>query len=236
MSGVDLSRIVAIVPVRSLSGAKTRLGEPLDPEERAELVLALLDRTIAAALASRRLCGVTVVSQDPELLRRARAMGAGAVLQRSDGLNEGLEEARAQAGLLGLGPGPAGAGAACSASAGATAATAILVLPADLPLVVADAIDQVVQAAADRGPHAPGGAVVVLVPDRHGTGTNALLLSPPEAIPFRFGEESRAAHRAAAAAAGAAYVEVDGPLGFDVDTPEDLLEADSAGLNHEGGR
>jgi 2-phospho-L-lactate guanylyltransferase (CobY/MobA/RfbA family) len=59
---------------------------------------------------------------------------------------------------------------------------------------------------------------------------------PPDAIPFRFGEGSRAAHAAEAAAAGAAYVELDGPLSFDVDTPEDLLEADRIGLDHEAGR
>ena len=78
--------------------------------------------------------------------------------------------------------------------------------------------------------------MVALVSDRHGTGTNALLVAPPDAIPFRFGEGSRAAHEAAAAAAGAAYVEIRGPLSFDVDTPEDLLQADSSGLGHEAGR
>ncbi len=72
--------------------------------------------------------------------------------------------------------------------------------------------------------------MVVLVPDRHGSGTNALLLAPPNAIDFRFGEGSRAAHAAAAEAAGATYVELDGPLSFDLDTPEDLLEADRRGL------
>ncbi|MGD0863519.1 MAG: 2-phospho-L-lactate guanylyltransferase [Candidatus Limnocylindrales bacterium] len=215
MSAADFSRIVAIVPVRSLSGAKTRLGEPLDPEERADLILAFLRRTVAAALASRRLDGVAVVSKDPELLRQARAMGAASLLQESDGLNEGLVETRE---------------AACAE------ASAILVLPADLPAVSAEAIDRLAEVAVETGRGAPGRPVVVLVPDRHGTGTNALLVSPPDAIPFRFGEDSRAAHAREAAAAGAAYAEVAGPLAFDVDTAEDLLEADSAGLDHEAGR
>jgi 2-phospho-L-lactate guanylyltransferase len=74
------------------------------------------------------------------------------------------------------------------------------------------------------------------VPDHHGTGTNALLVAPADAIPFCFGEGSRAAHAAAAEVAGASYVELDGPLSFDLDTPEDLLDADSRGLDHEAGR
>jgi 2-phospho-L-lactate guanylyltransferase len=215
VTGADLSRIVAVVPVRSLSGGKSRLGEPLDPEERADLVMAMLRRTVAAALATQRLHGVTVVSQDPDLLGEARAMGAAAVLQESDGLNEGLSEARDSA---------------------FDGATAMLVLPADLPEVTAEAIDRVLDAAYDAASRAPDQPVVALVSDRHGTGTNALLVAPPDAIPFRFGEGSRAAHEAAAAAAGAAYVEVRGPLSFDVDTPDDLLQADSSGLGHEAGR
>jgi 2-phospho-L-lactate guanylyltransferase len=83
---------------------------------------------------------------------------------------------------------------------------------------------------------APDKAVVALIPDRHGMGTNALLVAPPNAIPFCFGEGSRAAHAAAAAAAGATYLELDGPLTFDLDTPDDLLEADKLGLGHEAGR
>jgi 2-phospho-L-lactate guanylyltransferase len=215
MTGPDLSRIVAVVPVRSLSGGKSRLGEPLDAEERADLVLALLIRTVEQALAATRLAGVVVVSEDADLLRRARAFGAASLQQELDGLNQGLDEARAAA---------------------APEATAILILPADLPGIAASAIDELAEAAATASRSAPDRPVVVLVPDRHGTGTNALLVAPPNAIDFCFGIDSRAAHRAAAQAAGASYVEVAGPLAFDVDTPDDLLEADRRGLDHEAGR
>lgn len=211
----DLSRVVAIVPVRSLTGAKSRLGEPLDPEERAELIVAMLRRTVAAALEATSLDGVIVVSKDAELLHRARAMGAGGLLQRSDGLNEGLAEARE----------------AVSADA-----TAILVLPADLPDVSAAEIDRLIDTAAKALAGARSRLLVALVPDRRGSGTNALLLAPPDAIAFSFGEQSRTAHAAHAAAARATYLELDGPLDFDLDTPEDLLAADMAGLDHETGR
>jgi 2-phospho-L-lactate guanylyltransferase len=214
VTATDLSRIVALVPVRSLSGAKSRLGEPLDPEERADLILALLRRTVEAARAARRLAGVMVVSMDPDLLERARAMGAATLRQETDGLNEALVEARLAAG----------------------AATAVVALPGDLPGVTASAIDRLAEAAELAMRQAPGRPVVVLVPDRHGSGTNALLLAPPTAIDFSFGEGSRSAHAKAADAAGATYLELDGPLSFDVDTPDDLLEADRRGLDHESGR
>jgi 2-phospho-L-lactate/phosphoenolpyruvate guanylyltransferase len=212
----DLTHIVAVVPVRSLSGAKSRLGEPLDAEERAELVSALLRRVVTAALGSDRLAGAVVVSPDDGLLDRAGELGARVVRQDGDGLNEGLVEARAR--VLSQG------------------ATAVLILPADLPGATTEAIDGLVESAERASRRKPGRPLVALAPDRHGTGTNALLVSPPGAIEFRFGEGSRAAHRAEAERVGAAYVETDGPLAFDLDTPDDLLAADLAGLDHEAGR
>jgi 2-phospho-L-lactate/phosphoenolpyruvate guanylyltransferase len=215
VKAADLSRIVAVVPVRSLTGSKSRLGEPLDAEERASLVLGLLRRTVLAALAARRLSGVVVVSMDDELLDEAASLGAAILLQGTDGLNEGLREAR---------------------EAANPEATAVLILPADLPDVAASSIDQLADAAELVAAANPDRPVVALVPDRHGTGTNALLMSPPGVIEFCFGEGSRAAHEAAARRAGAGYVELDGPLAFDLDTPEDLLLADLHGLDHEAGR
>jgi len=211
----QLSHVVALVPVRTLSGAKSRLGEPLDAEERAELVLALLRRTVEAAMAARRLAGVLVVSMDDGLLDRARAMGADTLLQIGDGLNEALNQARTAAGA---------------------SATAVVVLPADLPGITSSAIDRVIEGAEIVLRERRATSVVALVPDHHGRGTNTLLIAPPGAIDFHFGERSRSVHSGAAATAGAAYVELDGPLSFDVDTPDDLLEADLRGLDHAAGR
>src|SRR5512142_645928 len=91
----DLTTLVALVPARSLSGSKSRLGEPLDAEERASLVLGLLRRSVRAALGTRRISGVTVVSMDREILDEAERLGAEPLLQRTEGLNEGLAEGRA---------------------------------------------------------------------------------------------------------------------------------------------
>lgn len=215
MRAAGFSHVAALVPVRSLAGSKTRLGEPLDPEERAELVLALLRRVVDAAAGCRRVEKVAVVSRDPELLMEAAGLGVAAILQRGEGLNEGLAEARARI---------------------EDGWDALLVLPADLPGATPQAVEELIAAAASAAVQRPDCPAVALVPDRHGTGTNALLISPPDAIEFRFGEGSRAAHAAEADRIGAAFVELEGPLSFDLDTPEDLLEADRRGLDHEAGR
>jgi 2-phospho-L-lactate guanylyltransferase len=192
-------RIAAIIPVGTLEAAKSRLGGALDAEERQDLAERFLARTIGAALATSRLGDVLVVSPDREVLQRASDLGARTLRQRTEGLNPGLGEAREDVVAGG--------------------ADAILVLPIDLPFVTAEAIAAVLGPIDDDGPEPR----VVLVTDRHGTGTNVLALRPPGVIDFRFGPDSRTAHREAARATGAAYAEVDGPLAFDLDTPADLV-------------
>jgi 2-phospho-L-lactate guanylyltransferase len=192
-------RIAAIIPVGPLEAAKSRLGGALDAEERQDLAERFLARTVAAALAADRLGDILVVSPDREVLRRASDLGARTLRQRSDGLNAGLAEAREDVVAGG--------------------ADAILVLPIDLPFVTAEAIAAVLAPidVADAGPR------VVLVTDRHGSGTNVLALRPPGIIDFCFGPDSRSAHRDAAAASGVACTEIGGLLAFDLDTPADLV-------------
>ena len=214
MSADPRPRIAAIIPVGALEGAKSRLGESLDAEEREDLVAGLLARTVLAALAVDLLDDVLVASPDRTVLRRAAELGARTLRQRSDGLNAGLVEARADVVAGG--------------------AQAILVLPIDLPFVTAEAVRAVVQPLVSQDPGGPGpgggrrgGPLTVLVTDRHGTGTNALALRPPDVIDFVFGPGSRGAHRAAAKVAGATCVEIDGPLAVDLDTPDDLVFVES---------
>jgi 2-phospho-L-lactate/phosphoenolpyruvate guanylyltransferase len=209
-----LDHVVALVPIRGLEGAKARLGEALDAEERRALVERLLDGTVAAALATPGVVAVAVVSPDPEALARAERLGAHGIPQRGGGLNEGLAEGRAWAEEAG--------------------AEAVLVVPGDLPAVTGVELARVVGGArALAASQAPGDgtpALVALVTDRARTGTNVLLVVPPRAIPFRFGEGSRAAHADAARRAGATYLEIGGPLALDLDTPDDLLAAEAAGF------
>ncbi len=206
------TRIAAIIPVGTLEGAKTRLGDTLDAEERQDLAERLLARTIAAALAVERLADVLVISPDRQVLRRAADLGARTLRQRSAGLNAGLAEAR------------------IDVIAGG--ADAILVLPIDLAFVSREALIEVLVPVSG----AASGPVIALVPDRHGTGTNALALRPPGVIEFAFGPNSRAAHRAAAEAAGAGCFEVGGPLAIDIDTPADLVLVESLAPEEIGAR
>jgi 2-phospho-L-lactate guanylyltransferase len=205
----DLSRAWAIVPIRGLETAKTRLGEDLDAEERLELVTDLLTRTLVATRDAARVAGTVVVTKDPAAAGLAQEHRAIGLVERAPGLNEAIVAARSVAVARG--------------------ATAIVVLPADLPGIEALAVDSLVEAAAraarsggDGGAAGPRG-IVAIVGDRHGSGTNALLVSPPARIEPAFGPGSLARHRAAAAASGAQVVELDGPLSFDLDTAADLM-------------
>jgi 2-phospho-L-lactate/phosphoenolpyruvate guanylyltransferase len=219
--GADLSSTWALVPIRGLETAKSRLGGDLDAEERLELVTELLRRTLVATRDARHVAGTIVVTMDGDAAELARRHDAIGLVERAPGLNEAIEAARSVAMARG--------------------ATAVLVLPADLPAVSSEAVDALVLAAATSdggpGPAARPGVsagvgrrhgLVALVGDRHGSGTNALLLAPPDVIAPSFGGASRAAHARAAAAAGARFVELESPLALDVDTSDDLLAAEAA--------
>ena len=206
MNPTTPARIAAIIPVATFEDAKSRLGRTLDAEERQDLTEHLLANTVQAAVAVPMLADVLVVSPDRDVLRRADELGARTLRQHSRGLNAGLDEARTDVIAGG--------------------ADALLVLPIDLAFISPQTIADILE------PLAASDHLVVLVTDRHGTGTNALALRPPDAIAFSFGVDSRSVHRAAAAAARARFVEVDGPLTFDIDTPADLVLIES--LTPEG--
>jgi 2-phospho-L-lactate guanylyltransferase len=197
------THVVAIVPVGSLDGAKSRLGAVLDAEERLALTVGLTRRTIAAAVAAERIDEVLVITPDDAVRALATELGARPILQRDSGLNHGIVAARGEA--------------------LAAHADAVLILPIDLPDVTAAAIDAV--AATIDDPRRP---LVAIVRDRHGRGTNALLLAPPDAIDVCFGGDSALAHTAAARAVGANLVELGGPLVLDLDTADDLLIAEAS--------
>jgi 2-phospho-L-lactate guanylyltransferase len=191
--------VSVVIPVRSFEGAKSRLGAVLDAEERRELVERLLRHAIDVSLHTPGVVEVLVVSPDPEVLGVAAADGARPVEQRSRGLNPALQEARA-----------------------AARGDRLLVVPADLPGLTTASLARVLAAGDEAGRPS-----VVLVPDRHGRGTNALLLDPADVIDPAFGGDSRAAHAWLASSADAAFVEVRDVLDLDIDTADDLLLAEA---------
>jgi 2-phospho-L-lactate guanylyltransferase len=197
------------VPVGRLDGAKSRLGAVLDAEERFALVRRLAITTISAVSASSHVSETFVITPDDDARALALDAGARPIRQRSVGLNAGLREARDEA-LAG-------------------GADAILIVPIDLPRVSTMAIDDLLEEMHDRPP-----PLVGIVPDRHGRGTNALYLAPPDVIDVQFGGDSRAAHVTCGHDRGATVVEMDGPLTVDLDTPDDLVLAQLAdpGLAH----
>ncbi|MDI3341661.1 MAG: 2-phospho-L-lactate guanylyltransferase [Sphaerobacter sp.] len=186
---------IAVVPVQRLGTAKSRLAGHLSPDERRALVLTLLDRAVGALQAATAVDQVIVVSPDEVVLQRAAARGATALRQPDEGLNAAVRLGRAAALRRG--------------------ADTLLVLLGDLPRITAADIDALLAELPDRG--------VVLAPDRHGRGTNAAALRPPDAIEPAFGDDSLARHRARAAARGLVVREFHAPgIGLDVDTPADL--------------
>jgi 2-phospho-L-lactate guanylyltransferase len=184
-----------------LEGAKSRLGATLDAEERHDLAQRLARRTIEAAVATPGVEETLVVTPDDDVRRLALEAGARPLRQRGHGLNEGLREARAEAVAGG--------------------ASAIIIVPIDLPAVSPAALETIVMAVSG-----PGTPRVVLVPDRHGRGTNVLAVAPPDAIEVCFGGDSRDAHVEGAREVGADLIILNGPLRIDLDTPEDLLLAE----------
>jgi 2-phospho-L-lactate guanylyltransferase len=195
--------LFAIVPLRTLAGGKARLGGALDAEEREELVLGMLRRTLSVLADWAPLARILVVSPDAALLAGLRARNVTPIRQYGEGLNEGLQLARDAAEQAG--------------------AKAVLIVPADLPHLDSTALDGLLEAADAALAASGGGPLVVIAPSDARQGTNALLLAPPGVIEPSFGAASFEAHVRAAAHLGASVQVVqDAALGFDLDTPEDL--------------
>ena len=187
----------AIVPVKPLRRGKSRLAGALSEDERTELNRTLLQHTLKTLSELKELEEVLVISRDPQALTIARNYGARTV--REDGqpeLNTALKRATVIAQVY--------------------ATRGVLVLPADLPLI--SRID--VLTLIERAGEPP---VVVIAPDRHEKGTNALLISPSGLIEYDFGENSFQRHCEMVRNAGARLEVVNLPsLGLDLDVPEDL--------------
>lgn len=167
----------------------------LDLADRAD-VMRDMARRVLRALEGARLDAVLVVTADPEAAALAAEHGA-------DIVEEGEVRGHSEAALLGI------------AEAERRGATRVLLVAGDCPLLTSTDVDALLER--HRGPG------VVVFPDRHGTGTNALLIEPPSAMAPAFGEGSRARHERLAREAGSA-VAVDEVLALarDVDTADDL--------------
>ena len=187
-------KTVAVVPVKSLSEAKSRLAGALSPEQRSALALHMLHHVLDAIAASGVVDGTAVISPEPGLLDLPS--GVTGLAQARAGLNHVFYQGRAWAAAKG--------------------ADALLAVLADLPLLGAGDITAMAKLA-----EAPN--TVVLAPDRHGVGTNAMLVHPLSRARFKFGTRSFPLHRSVYAEADMLVKTYTSPgTSLDLDTPEDL--------------
>jgi 2-phospho-L-lactate/phosphoenolpyruvate guanylyltransferase len=195
-------RATAIIPVKRFGAAKQRLLEALDRPQRAALVRAMLADVFAGVTAGERVERVILVTGEGRAeriaLRHARRSSTPIEV-----LREPRDTGHSEAATLGI------------VRAKALGARCVALLPGDCPLLDPAELDAVLDRMwPDR---------VVVVPDRHGTGTNALLLSPPDAIGPAFGPGSCERHAERARGAGhEVAIEPLPSLALDVDTPDDL--------------
>jgi 2-phospho-L-lactate guanylyltransferase len=202
----------AILPVKRFDQAKQRLADTLGAATRAALAAAMFADVLAQIRRAAALDQIMVVSREPAVQKLAADAGATVI-------DDPAEKGQSHAALAGL------------ARAAANGFQRALLLPGDCPLVDPAELDLLV-----RGSPA---AAVVVVPDRHDSGTNALLLDPAGSFEPRFGPDSLARHVAQAEEKRLEHVVTVVPsLGLDVDTGDDLdqLRAALDGAHGRGSR
>jgi 2-phospho-L-lactate guanylyltransferase len=199
----------AILPVKSFTDAKQRLADGLTPGARRALTEAMFSDVLVALRRANAVDSMLVVTADHGAQQIAGGYGALVLDDLEDGHNPAARH-----------------GIRAAIEAGADR---VLLVPGDCPLMAPDELDALLGRRV--APHA-----VLIVPDRHGTGTNALLLQPPGVLAPAFGPDSCERHRQAAAAAGISGEVVEVPsLALDVDTPEDLSALESTLADRHGG-
>lgn len=196
-------RATAVLPVKRFAVAKRRLAAGLDDERREALVEAMLGDVLEALGKARAVERTIMVSDEPRAAAAGRAAGTEVIADPGQG-KPGEEGGHSEAALAGI------------ARAEEEGAACVLLVPGDCPLLDPRDLDRLLTGIPDP--------YVAVVPDRHGTGTNALVLRPPGAIRPAFGEGSRERHAAAARAAGLPHAVEEAPsLALDLDTPADVV-------------
>jgi 2-phospho-L-lactate guanylyltransferase len=189
-----LVRTAAILPVKSFSAAKQRLGSLLGSGSRHALAQAMFQDVLASLRKVEGIERIVIVASEPSVEFAADEQ---IVL-----IEDELQDGQSPAALTGI------------RWAVASGFERVLLVPGDTPLLAPTEVEALLAEAPEE---------VIIVPDRHGSGTNALLLRPPTAIEPSFGPDSLKRHVAAAEAAGVVHrVERVPSLMFDVDTSDDL--------------
>lgn len=187
--------VTAFVPVKSLALGKSRLSDALDLERRMQLTRESLRRVVHALQNAHGIAEIVLISVDESVAEWAELWRVTFLREEKHGLNEALRQARRHF----------------------AHAPAILILHSDLVAVSVADIESIIAQCDDTRPS------VVIAPDRHGHGTNALLLKPPAVIDFAFGPNSAQHHRAQAEAQGIQPALFHSQsISLDLDSPDDL--------------
>jgi 2-phospho-L-lactate guanylyltransferase len=195
---------VILIPVKNLSAAKQRLSAVLDQPARTELAQAMLHDVVSALAAWPRRPACALVTSDPFAIDLAEEYDFELIPDRTN-------------------PGETGAIEMATRLCVARGIDSTLVIPADIPLIQASELEQILHHAPDDGS--------VLAPAADGRGTNAVFRRPANLFPLRFGNDSFKPHLAAAQATGKPCIVLQLPsLAVDVDNPEDLRQL----LTHPG--
>jgi 2-phospho-L-lactate guanylyltransferase len=195
---------VILVPVKNLSDAKQRLAAVLDQPARTELAQAMLHDVVAVLATWPRCPARALVTSDPFAIELARQYEFEVI---PDAANSGETAAIEMATRFSVVRG----------------SDSTLVIPADIPLIEASDLDQILAYAPAEGS--------VLAPAADGRGTNAAYRRPANLFPLRFGNDSFKPHLAAAQATGKPCIVLQLPsIAVDVDNPQDLRRV----LDHAG--
>src|SRR5579862_1073905 len=193
----NMKDIWAVVPVKNTAAAKTRLAPALPPHLRPAFFLAMLEDVLAALAETAGLAGLVLVTTDADAIALARRYVGECWADGADAGHTGAVTAAARR-LTAEGRG------------------SMLTVPGDVPLVTAAEIEQLLAA------HQPAPAFTI-APSHDEKGSNAVLMSPPDAVPLRFGDDSFFPHLATARARGIAPTVLHLPgIALDIDNPADL--------------
>jgi len=187
----------AIIPVKPLKNAKSRLSGVLSTDERYDFAQAMFKHVLSVVISVPQITGTLVISRDTKALSIARDMGAKTIQESmvSD-LNPALLRA--------------------TAIVNSWRAEAVFVLPADLPFISVEDVKQMV--ALGREPNS-----IVIATDDQEDGTNALLVRPPGLIEYSYGVGSYRKHLDNAKKVGAQIIPYfSDRIALDIDVPEDL--------------
>lgn len=189
---------LAVLPIKNFDLAKQRLADEVPAGVRRALAQAMCADVLLALRRASRVDAIVVVSGELD----ATAIASGHGIEVVDDPEDAGQSAAARRGI---------------ARALEREIDRVLLVPGDTPALDPSELDALLDRTVTDGPS------VVIVPDRHGTGTNGLVLSPPDVIEPGFGEGSFERHRRRAREAGVEpVVEELTSLGLDVDTPDDL--------------